>query len=678
MSHSEAQFSERDRKLGMDRNITRRDFLNGVAITIGGVALGGAGTAHAAGGRHTMAAPAAAATVPPTAGSYVGTLGGHSEAAMAVMHAIRDGKFWESAPAVIDSGEAYDLVVVGGGISGLAAAWLFKQERPDATVLVVENNDEFGGHARRNEFEMSNGTTLIGYGGSQTMQTPSFWSPVVHHVIDSVGIQVARFENYFDGEWEESRGLGGAVFFPASRWGTDTLVKTDGAAADWVPKTPLNDQAKADLIEFLDSPPDYLEGRTREEKLEILAATTYADFITNICGYDPELVELYQHSTEGYFGLGIDATTALDAWANWDPGFDNMDLGDVPHKLNAPSGRLALVDPDPYIYHFPDGNAGVARSLVRALVPAAMPGSTMEDLVTTDADYTKLDVDGNDVRIRVSSSVVKVAHDGPVDAAESVTVTYFANDQLTSVRAGHVVLACWHRVIPFLTDELAEEQITALNDQVKVPLLYTNVALRNWEAFDELKISGFSSKGNYFNGAHIDFPVSMGDYQFAQEPSDPIVLHLSKVPLTGDPTMSNREQANAGRRELLTAAFEDMERDIREMLAGALAGTSFDPATDIEGITVNRWSHGYALEYMRPWDQYWPDGPLPVETSRQAYGLVAIANSDAGAYAYAHSAIDQAARAVADLLGQVSYPGWATFPGPPEDLIGLAPATTSA
>lgn len=676
--NDEAHFSERDRQLGMDRNITRRDFLNGVAVTIGGVAIGG-GLAGGAASASTSppsdppsSGPPSGPAPPAAGGNYVGTLGGHSEAAMSVMHAVRDGRFWDSAPDVVDSGEQYDLVVVGGGVSGLAAAWLFKQERPDARILVVENNDQFGGHARRNEFEMSNGSTLIGYGGSQSMQTPTFWSPLVHHVIEGVGIEVAKFETYFDGDWDADRGLGGASFFPAATWGGDVLVKTDGAAADWVPGTPLNDAAKADLIELLDSPPDYLAGKSREEKFEVLATTTYADFLTEICGYDPQLVELFQHSTEGYFGLGIDATTALDAWANWNPGFDGMDLGDVPQRLNAPSGRLSKADPDPYIYHFPDGNAGVARSLVRALVPDALPGDTMEDLVTTDVDGAQLDVEGNDVRIRLNSSVVKVAHDGPVDSAESVTVTYFADDALTSVVANQVVLACWHRVIPYLTDEIGEEQVTALNDQVKVPLLYTNVALRNWEAFDELKISGFESHGTYFHGAGIDFPVSMGEYEFASVPSDPVILHLSRVPLTGDPTMSNREQAAAGREELLTATFEDMERDIREMLAGALAGTSFDPATDIEGITVNRWSHGYALEYMRPWDEFWPDGPLPIETSRRGYGRVAIANSDAGAYAYVHSAIDQAGRAVSELLGgAASFPAYAEFPGPPEELVGI-------
>ena len=233
------------------------------------------------------------------------------------------------------------------------------------------------------------------------------------------------------------------------------------------------------------------------------------------------------------------------------------------------------------------------------------------------------------------------------------------------------MLACWHRVIPHITDELGEAQIEALNDQVKVPLVYANVLIRNWEAFDKLKISGFKTINGYWNFAEMDYPVSVGSYKFADKPSDPILLHVIKLPLSGDASPS-RDQSTAGRYALVDLSFEEMEREIRDMLGRALAGGGFDPARDIEAITINRWSHGYALEYMRPWDTFWPDGPLPITESRKPWGRIAIANSDAGASAYVHSAIDQAARAVKELLGdKANLPEFADFPGPPRDKIGL-------
>jgi spermidine dehydrogenase len=276
------------------------------------------------------------------------------------------------------------------------------------------------------------------------------------------------------------------------------------------------------------------------------------------------------------------------------------------------------------------------------------------------------------VRLRLNASVVKVKHDGAPESAKSVTVSYVEGGKLKTVRAGHVVLACWHRVIPFLTDELPADQVAALGDQQKVPLIYTNVLIRDWRAFEKLGIEGFEMPSGFWEGASIDFPVSMGDYTFAQEPGDPVLLHLSKVVVGDERGVSARDQALAGRRSLVTLSFEEMERNIRDMLGRALAEGGFDPARDIEAITCNRWSHGYAYEYMRPWDAFWPDGELPIVKARKPWGRIAIANSDSGAYAYAHSAIDQAARAVRDLLGDPgNLPAFADFPGPPRDMIGL-------
>ncbi len=646
-----------DRELGMDRPITRRDFMNGAAMTVGALAAGS--------GVDSQASPR---IYPPA----LAGLRGHHAGSFEVMHALRDGTFWASAGTPQATGETYDLIVVGAGISGLAAAQFFR-ESVGGKVLVLDNHDDVGGHAKRNEFTASNGRTLIGYGGSQSLQTPRYFSPAVRGLLGQIGIEPQNFQCYYDRDWNKRHGLSSAMFFRKESFGADRLVKLSDKAAQWVPHTPLNKTAQRDLIELIDAPKNYLPGRSRAEKLELLSRTTYSRFLIDLARMDPQLVAFFQNTTEGYFGVGVDGTSALDARANGNPGFEGMDLGDAVYPTLSPSGRLAFTDPDPYIFHFPDGNASVVRALVRKLIPSALPGRSMEDLVLARLDYGKLDQAASPVRIRLNAPVVRVKHVGEAATANSVEVSYVENGRVKTATAGQVVLACWHRVIPYLTDELRPVQVDALNDQQKVPLIYTNVLIRNWQAFHKLGVHGFEVPGGFWSEVTCDFPVSMGNYRFPDRPDEPMLLHLSKVILGGTPGQPEREQSLAGRRALVTLTFEQMERSIRDLLVRALSDGGFDPARDIEAITVNRWAHGYAYEYMRPWDAYWPQGPLPIETARQSWGRVAIANSDAGAYAYAHSAIDQAARAVKNLLGErANIPAHSTFPGPPRDQLDFA------
>jgi spermidine dehydrogenase len=652
-----------DRDLGMDRRITRRDFLDGVAMSVAVAGLP----------RPVGTGPAAAGETAAPGANPSRTLGDRGQqGANAVAHALRDGTFWRQAGTPHALGESYDLVVVGGGISGLAAALEYRRRvGAGARILILEALDDFGGHAKRNEFVSANGRVVLGHGGSQSLQTPSYFSPAVADVVRSVGIDLERFETeFYDRDWRSRHALGQGVFFARETFGTDRLVRESGRALDWVPSTPLPEAAQRDLIALLDAPRDYLPALDRTAKRRRLAAATYREFLLDIVGADPKLVDYFSTSTVGYFGAGIDAVSALDACANGNPGFAAMDLGDAADPAMSPSGRLAYTDPDEYIYHFPDGNYGLARALVRTLMPRALPGTNLEDLVTARADYAQLDSPASPVRVRLQSTAVRVRHRGAPDSGEPVDVAYVRQGRLESIETRHVVLACWHRMIPYLCEDLPSAQLAALGDQCKVPLVYTNVLLRDWSALKRLGVHTIHAPAQFWSETFIDFPVSMGRYRFAERTDEPIVLHMGAVPL--QPGLSPREQAAAGRRRLAGLSFGDLERSIREQLTRALSAGGFDPARDIEGICANRWSHGYAYEYMRPWDAYWPDGPLPIFAARERHGRIAIANADSGAYAYAHSAIDQGIRAVRELVGApAGAPAIGDFPGPPRALLGF-------
>ena len=205
-------------------------------------------------------------------------------------------------------------------------------------------------------------------------------------------------------------------------------------------------------------------------------------------------------------------------------------------------------------------------------------------------------------------------------------------------------------VIPYLCPDMPAAQKEGLAYNVKVPLVYTNVLLRNWKAFEKLKVHSVDCPGSFFTSVEMDFPVSMGDYEFTQRPDEPCVLHMQYVPLGEGATA--RDKQRAGRAKLMTMQFPVFERNIRDQLVRVLGAAGFDPAGDVEAITVNRWPHGYAYEYNSLYDPVWPPGQAPNEIGRQPFGRIHIANSDAGAFAYTNEAIDQGYRAVQEIIAK--------------------------
>ncbi len=635
--------------------ITRRDFLNGVALAVGG----------------TSVAHATSSTTDPDPALRTG-LQGQTDAVNAVAHAWRDKPAALRNAAALQDPEVQDLVVVGAGLSGLAGAHWFRQHagRP-VRMLLLDALDDVGGHARRNEFISRSGQRLVGYGGSQSLDSPSLFSPAVKGLLSDLGLDLQRFgTEFFDRGWAERHGLvNSALYFGLEAWGEERMVlrQAGEATAQWLPRTPLSARAQADVLRLFDKAPARhpLQAlRTVAARRAVLARTLYSEYLARHWRVDPQVIRYLQVNTQGYLGVGTDATTALDAWAAGLPGFEGLDLGEAVDARMSPSGRQLHLSKDDYIYHFPDGNAGVARALIRSLIPAALPGEGMASLADATLNRAALDAPESPVRLRLQATVVGLRHLGPPGRAELVELRYVdADGQLRAVRAKQVLLACWHRVIARLTDELPAKQVQTLNDQVKVPLIYGTVLLSNWRAFKQAGISGFNPVAGFWGDVALDFPVSMGGVRFAQHPDEPVLLHVAKVVVPGNGAPA-RQQAAQGRALLQNWSFGYLEGHLRQTLQGALGGFGFDHAQDIEAITLNRWAHGYAYEYMRPWDRYWPQGPLPCETARRGWGLVAIANSDAGAYAYAHSAIDQAARAVQELLPQARLQRWHPWPGP--------------
>jgi len=622
----------------MNREISRRDFLNGVAVGVGGTLVGGG-----IGTETLIAAAALDEFAPEKAPDYypparMGIRGNH-DGTFTFAHRLRDGEGADSFGEVTDTGESYDLVVVGGGISGLASAYFFqKGAGKNARILILDNHDDFGGHAKRNEFRAA-GRMVLSYGGTQSIESPGKYSDVAKRLIQEIGVRTEKFYKAYDRKLYSK--MGTAAFFDKETFGEDRLVSgmNETAWPEFLAKAPLSESVREEIGRVYTEKKDYLAGKSLEEKTKLLSKISYAEYLTTYCKLIPEALPFFQTFTHDLFCIGIESVPAMACYEAGD------DYGSFTYAGFQGLGLPEAGKEEPYIFHFPDGNASIARLLVRGLIPEVIPGTTMEDVVTAKAEYSKLDDASHPVRIRLNSTVVNVQH---TKAGKEVQVSYVRGRKPQSVTAKNCVLACYNGMIPYLCPELPEKQKDALSYLVKAPLVYTHVALRNWTAFAKLNVHHIVAPGGYHTYTALDFPVSLGQYRFPSSPEEPAVLFMLRTPCK--PGLPQRDQNRAGRAELLQTPFSTFEGKIRDQLARTLGGAGFDPAKDIEGITVNRWAHGYAFTPNSLFDPDWKEGEQPWVLGRKAFGKIAIANSDAGASAYSDVAIDQAWRAVNELM----------------------------
>jgi spermidine dehydrogenase len=616
-------------------SITRRDFLNGAALTI------------AAG-----LTPEAQLSAEPARYSPALTgLRGQHQGSFETAHALaREGRRVDFATLPVE--ERYDLVVVGGGLSGLSAAWFYRRRfGPQARILILDNHDDFGGHAKRNEFTFGD-RRLIGYGGSQSFQSPNtFYGAAAKGLLQALGVDIARFATAFERKLYPSLGLSRGVFFAREAFGRDVLVtgeptrpnadettrRLSGARplSEFIADFPVSEASKAQLRELYAGDRDPLAGKSPEEKRAVLKRTSYRDYLIRVCGVGEEVANCFQGRTLGFFGLGADAVPAADVRDLGYPGFAGLDL---PAETNAAWN-------EPYIYHFPDGNASLARLLVRALVPGVASGNTMDDVVEAPFDYGKLDDPAQNVRVRLDSTCLDVRNAG--DAAQ---LGYVRGGVPHRVAARHAVLACFHIMIPYIAPDLPAPQREALAKNVKTPIVYTNVLIRNWQAFINLKVHSIAAPMSFHHQVALDFPVSLGGYHHSRDPAEPILLHLVHVPGAPNQGLDARAQFRIGQGKLYAMTFADFEASIRNDLDRMLGPGGFSSARDIAAITVNRWPHGYSYVANSLYDADDYDETV-LKAARAPFGCVTIANTDAGGDAWAHFAIEQAQRAVRELTG---------------------------
>jgi spermidine dehydrogenase len=625
-----------DRKLGMHRNISRRDFIHDLGLASLGLPLSAWSLA---------AVPdAPAGYYPPIRTGLRGSHPGSFE----VAHALaRENKVFDR-PRELD--ESYDLVVVGGGLSGLAAAYFYrKRHGAAARILILENHDDFGGHAKRNEFHQG-GPMRLAWGGTVNMEYTKY-SSAARGLLDELGIDIPRLLEDYEFNWRSSAtGLQSATWFDQQSYGRDVLLPgvtlgrmSPGDLAALVDRIPISKPARVALRQFLLHREDVLNGQTEQQKRAYLRATSYRDFLREHFAMPDEATQVFSAATMGFWGVRAENLSVMECLETGLPCAHA--LGDfalsATDRADGPSASAM----------FPDGNSSIARLLVRALIPRAFPGMPADaepfDIVTAALDYGQLDQAASPVRLRLTATAVHAenAADGP-----GVAVRYVQDGEVLGVRGKHAVLACYNNIIPSLCPQLPAAQKAALRLSVRRPMMIVNVALRNGLPLQRSGISSVYLPGRLCQNVHLVTGVNVGDYRPQWRPEDPCIVQFYGAVGAPQPDgLTISQQNRAGRALLLGMSFEDHEREVRTVMNGIWGASGLNPAADILAITVNRWPHGYARDHLDLEDSDWNAQPPPHVVGRQTFGRIAIANSDAGADAYTHTAFDQALRAVNEL-----------------------------
>ena len=625
--------------------ITRRDFINGTLVAAGGSLL-----SNQAGSQAAMAA-LAPSYYPP---ARTGLRGSHPGSNTHAHSRAWDGRSdWGPTTKL---SETYDLVVVGGGLSGLAAGYFYQQQHgSDKKVLILDNHDDFGGHAKRNEHTIDD-VLRLGEGGSENLEGPSEFSETVLNLLGDLGVEMDRFEATYDVDFYKRHNLGAACFFNKRTFGEDKLVMhpfcdypgfVEGLLRPTlsyemaVQQTPLSEKGKEQLLRVLKGGQHVLK-IPKQELRKYIRTHSYFDYLKNTLGVDdPGVLKMARTTAMDFAGHGTDLMSIAEALASGSMGSDPyvawkdaLEEGANSNYVDKDGGTYST-DP-PWIDHYPDGNATIARMLVKRMIPNVGPGETAEQIVLSKFNYAELDRSSNSARVRLNSTVVNVKHAGDPSSASDVFVTYVQDNKSYQVTGKGVVMACYNMMIPHIVPDLPKEQYKALRSQEKVPLQYTTVGLRNWRAIKETGIGMAMCPGNIHQVVGMDYPVSMGGYEFTKTPDDPCVLHMRCCPLAdtvGGPAV---EQFREVRHRMLGLQFSDYETEIREHLGGMFPREFFDFDRDVASISVNRWAHAYS----------WGD-PGPV--GRKRFGRITIANSDCVDNSLMQSAVEQAWRAVKEL-----------------------------
>ena len=634
----------------MATQITRRDLLNGMAISAVGAMLPAYAGEPKVRLDSSMRLGGPSTYYPPTLTGMRGSHAGSFE----VAHALA----WEGQkPDAYESlDEHYDLVVVGAGMSGLAAAWYYlKKAGPEARVLVLDNHDDFGGHAKRNEFHHKD-RMILSLGGAQNLDNPSNYGDIAGSLLIDLGIDeaaIAKMAANTPDDYVLGGKLGGDVGLTVPD-GDEHLtigghwLKFFHGRGDYqagVRDLPIPEEQKDKLVAFFGGEKDFLDDLSLTKKWDYVNNTSYNQFLVDRVGLSVDTIPILNAHLLILNGPSGWNHTVLEGILAGSPGLRAMGwLADFVDSI----GAMLLDELAGDIRMFPDGNASVARLLVQKMIPDVAPNMKgFEDVAIARFNYGALDQADQSTRIRLNSTVVGVR-----EVDDYVQIDYVQQGKPLRITANHCVLACYNNLIPALCPEMSDAQKSGLGYGVRVPFVYANILLENGRAFSELGVQITQCPYDPFQWVSAAPTVTSGGYEPPRGPDDPMVVFMMASPTPADGTEgTTRDLLRLGRHKIYASTFDDYEQQIREQLQKMLGKHGFNHEADIKAITVNRIPHGYAYWYQGLDDPEWEEGQAPHEIGRQQFGRISIANTDSEVTPLMNAAFDAAHRAVEEQTG---------------------------
>ncbi len=635
--------------MGFSPHITRRDFLNGALLGVGGALFGCR--------PRSRSAPAGGAgaswSLSPDWYGYGGVgdyrlSHGNTPEAVENAHRLRD----RAVPAAFDrvaSIEDCNLVIVGAGFAGLGAALEFsKRRRPGQTCLMLDNHPIFGGEAKENEFDVG-GVRLIGPQGSNGFFVPPAVEDAERASGDAryyaeLGVprefqfrdwpaaeKPQRFSpdnyEYLVPHLEQHTSVGHFLRSGPSGEGTWAIDMWERRLAN----TPLSPNARETLLRW------HASGATRrfasdEQAMRALDTMSYQDFLERELHLGPEAARYADLFLASAVGLGSDAVSAYAAY-----------------QLPMP----ALTDPLPPDLRrvsFPGGNSGFIRYFLKRLIPDAIAGTdSFEDIIIGRINLDALDRPGQPLRMRLRSTVVSVEHESDRASSGTVRVVYTRNGRLHGVRARAVIMATGGWMNLHVVRDMPAAYRQAYGQFVHAPFLVANVALTNWRFLYRLGITAAiwdRDEGDFGYTCNIRNPMQVGSYQPPLDPEQPTILtfytpfHHPGLPL--------REQTTRGRIELLQTSYPEFERQIHGQMMKLFASSGFNPQRDVAGLILDRWGHAFSVPF--PGFFGGAPGKAPRDVIRKPHGQIAFAHSELNGWQHWGPAADEGRRAFNQLI----------------------------